>query len=365
MSSRGDWRRNRIVRPLAVVIILGLIAAGAWQLFFTGPGLTAVNTEFKSILGVGARVIAVVPPGQESTAERAIQAAAAEMVRVEALMSTDRPQSEISLFNAAPAGKTVNLSPATLEVLRLARQYAADTGGAFDVTCRPLLLLWAKAREQGRMPADQEIEQARAKVGWDKIELLDSGARKKVDGASIELAGISRGYAMDLAVEAMRQRGAIGGMVNLGDDYRVFGRCGGGDKWLVPIRNPFGGDKPLAFLRVRESAVCTRSNYDRSWLLGSRRLGRVVDPRTGMTADLVPSVTVVGERAISGVWATALSVSPISVRTALSLVDKPIMTVTGDKESWRVMSSPEFDKLLETPIAKESAASAPAKGAQP
>jgi thiamine biosynthesis lipoprotein len=365
MSSRGDWRRNRVVRPLAVVVILGLLAAGAWQLFSAGPGLTAVNTEFKSILGVNARVIAVVGPGQELTAQRAIQAAAAQMVRVEALVSTGKPQSEISLFNATPADRIVQLSPMTMEMLRLARQYATDTGGAFDVTCQPLLVLWAKAREQGRMPTDQEITQAHDKVGWDKIELLENGARKKVDGAGIELAGISRGYAMDLAVEAMRQRGAIGGMVNLGDDYRVFGRCGKGDEWLVPIRNPFGGDKPLATLRVRESAVCTRSNYDRSWLLGTKRLGRMVDPRTGMPADLVPSVTVVGERAIHGVWATAMSVTGPNGMIVASVHAPQTMMVTGDKESWRVLSSPEFDKLLETPMAKESAAPAPANGAKP
>ncbi len=365
MSSRGDWRRNRVVRPLGVVAILGLLAAGAWQLFFTGPGLTAVNTEFKSILGVGARVIAVVPPGQELTAQRAIQAAAAEMVRVEALMSTDKPQSEISLFNATPAGKTVQLSPLTMDVLRLARQYATDTGGAFDVTCRPLLVLWKKAQNDKQMPTDQEIADAHNKVGWDKIELLEGGARKKIDGAGIELAGISRGYAMDLAVEAMRQRGVIGGMVNLGDDYRVFGRCGSGDEWLVPIRNPFGGDKPLETLRIRESAVCTRSNYDRSWLLGTRRLGRMVDPRTGMPADLVPSVTVVGDSAMYGVWATALSVTGPNGMIVASTHASQTMMVTGDKESWRVLSSPEFDKLLATPMAKESAASPPAKGAQP
>ncbi len=365
MSSRGDWRRNRIVRPLAVVVIAGLLAAGAWQLFFTRPALTAVSTEFKSILGVGARVIAVVPPGQEVTAQRAIQAAAAEMVRVETLASTDKPQSEISLFNAAPAGKTVKLSPTTMDMLRLARQYAVDTGGAFDVTCRPLLLLWKKAQDEKRMPTDQEVAGALAKVGWDKVELLGGGARKKMDGAAIELAGISRGYAMDLAVEAMRQRGVVGGMVNLGDDYRVFGRCGEGDAWLVPIRNPFGGDKPLATVRVRESAVCTRSNYERSWLLGTRRVGRMVDPRTGLPADLVPSATVVDERAICGVWAAALSVPPVGGKSALSLEGKPVMTVTGDKENWRVLSTPEFDKLLATPIAREYAAATPTKGPLP
>ena len=361
MSAHGDWRRNRIVRPLAVVVILGLLAAGAWQLFFTSPRLCMVSTEIKSILGVGGQVVAVAPTGQEALAQRAIQAAAAEMVRVESLMSTDKPQSEISIFNDAPAGKTVPLSPETMEVLRLARQYATDTGGAFDVTCRPLLLLWKKAMDEKRMPTDQEIADARAKVGWDKVELLDGGARKKVDGAGIELAGISRGYAMDLAIEAMRRSGAVGGMVNLGDDYRVFGRCGEGDTWLVPIRNPFGGERPLATLRVRESSVCTRSNYEKSWLLGGKRYGRLIDPRTGMTADLVPSVTVVGDKAILGVWATALSVTgPDGLTKATGNAPKTMM-VTIEKD---ILSSQEFGKLLETPITSQPA-SAPEKGPRP
>jgi hypothetical protein len=86
MSARGDWRRNRIVRPLAVVVIAGLLAAGAWLLFFTDPRFCMVSTEIRSILGADARIVAVAPTGQEALAQRAIQAAISELARVDGLM---------------------------------------------------------------------------------------------------------------------------------------------------------------------------------------------------------------------------------------------------------------------------------------
>jgi thiamine biosynthesis lipoprotein ApbE len=100
MSSRGDWRRNRIVRPLAAVTIVGLFAAGAGQLFFTSPSFCMVNTEIKSILGVGARVVAVAPTGQEAFAQRAIQAAISELARVDGLMKAHEKIDGVNLESA-------------------------------------------------------------------------------------------------------------------------------------------------------------------------------------------------------------------------------------------------------------------------
>lgn len=100
MSARGDWRRNRIVRPLAAVTIVGLLAAGAWQLFFTDSRFCMVSTEIKSILGVDARIVAVAPDGQEALAQRAIQAGIFELARVDGLMKAHKTFDGVDLESA-------------------------------------------------------------------------------------------------------------------------------------------------------------------------------------------------------------------------------------------------------------------------
>ncbi len=100
MSARRDWRRNRIVRALGIVIILGLLGAGAWQLSFTSPRFCVVSTEIKSILGVGARIVAVAPTGQEELAQRAIQAAVSELARVDRLIKAHQKIDGVDLESA-------------------------------------------------------------------------------------------------------------------------------------------------------------------------------------------------------------------------------------------------------------------------
>ncbi len=162
--------RRRTVRYVALALAAGLLLVGAWQLFFAKRPLAVVSAEFKSIYGQPARVTAVVEGGYEAEGDAAVQAASQEMLRIEALMSSDREDSDIARFNIAPAGENVKMSPATLEVLHLAKDYCKATDGAFDVTCRPLLKLWRKAADDKRQPSDEEIAAARAKVGWDKVE---------------------------------------------------------------------------------------------------------------------------------------------------------------------------------------------------
>lgn len=363
MSPSPSWRQNRYVRAAATLSVLCLVGVGVYDLFYVSGKTCVLTAQVKGVLGSTASIMAVAPPGQEAVAQQAIEEAMRELARVDALMGADNSGSELAAFNAAPAGKMVKLSPTTLEVLRLARDFAGKTDGAFDVTCRPMLLLWRDAQKQDRLPTDAQIAQARAKVGWDKVELLPDGARKKIDGVQIELAGVSRGYAIDAAVEAMRRQGAMGGAVNIGYDHRVFGSHGHSDFWPVAVRDAFGGDRIVATLLVREQAVCTRSNYQNSWLHAGKRLGRISDPRTGRPAELVPLVTTVSPKAVDGVWATALSVTGPDGLAKLPPSGPQAMIVTGDKAKWRVQCTADFSRLLKSPMAVASASSGPADGA--
>ncbi len=245
----------------------------------------------------------------EQNGQKALRSAEAALRDVEAKMSRHIELSELSKLNAAEAGEFVELSPKTLQVLRLSRKLAEQTDGAFDVTCMPIIELWKQAGLVRKMPSQDEIDQAVELTGWRHFELLDGGARKLTEGAAIDLGGIAKGYGIDAAVEAMDHRKGeiVSGLVNVGGDVRGFGER----DWRVGIRNPFDASEKtlLAVLEVKDLAVCTSGNYERGFTFKGKRYSHIKDPRTGRPADMTPSVTVVAPTAaVADGWATALSV---------------------------------------------------------
>lgn len=261
------------------------------------------------VMGTTSRLVAV---GPRDRLQAALAAAREELDRVEAAMSTYDAGSELSRLNQAGAGVEVPLSAATREVLAEARKVSERTGGAFDVTVRPLMRLWRESAERGRLPEPEELEAARGKAGLENLVLGPTSARKRIDGLEISLDAIAKGYAIHRAVDALRRHGLTGGLVDVGGDIECFGRPLGQQNWKIAVQDP-RSDGHLVTLRLGGAqpgrAVCTSGDYRRYVTIGGRRYGHILDPRTGRPAEAAASVTVIGPDAFrADAWATALSV---------------------------------------------------------
>ena len=289
-------------------------------------------------------LVAVAP--HRETGMQGLREAEAALRRVEGLMSAWIADSEISRLKAAGAGKEVELSAETLDVLRAARQAALDSDGAFDVTCRPLIELWRAAGDRGSGPSEAEIRKARDRCGWDHFDLTGRGLIKRTAEARVDLGGIAKGYGIDLAVLALQQSGASGGLVDVGGDLRCFGESEEGAYWVVELKRPFG-DGMLARLRVKDAAVCTSGNYARFVEIAGRRYSHIIDPRSGRPAKAVPSATVLAPSAMTAdIWATALSVLG---EEGFSLLPRQVeaMIVLGSAEDHRAICTPGFGDMIE------------------
>jgi thiamine biosynthesis lipoprotein len=240
-----------------------------------------------AVMGTDATVT-VIPAGREDL----LDSVEAILRRIDALMSTYREDSEITRFNAAGVGP-VPLSEDTLRVIRSARDIHDATGGALDVTCRPLIELW---RSSEGIPSDDDLREARQQSTWDQIEIGPDGIRKLSPTVSLDLGAIAKGYAIDLAVEAIRD-----GMVEVGGDLRCVGRPETGGPWRIALRHPFRPGDRCGEIAIEEGAVCTSGGY------GRRR--NIIDPRELHPVDGPASVTVVAPSArVADAWATAISV---------------------------------------------------------
>ena len=308
----------------------------------------AFATKPQAVMGTDTELTAVALGGDRKKAAAALADAERALRGVEAKMSSWIDATELGQFNDAPPGKASKLSETTLGLLRLSKQLATQTDGAFDVTCRPVLQLWRQAKNAKRLPTDLEIAAALAKCGWDKIELQTNSASKKIDGACVDLGGIAKGFGIDQAAQALQNAGLIGGMVNVGGDVRCFGQRAGGGKWRIGVRSPFDNDPTFAIVSISSGSVCTSGNYERFFTIGSKRYSHIVDPRTGRPVDKAPSVTVFAPTATAAdAWATALSVLG---EPGLELINEKsgveAMLVIGTPDDYRVVMTPGFGKLL-------------------
>lgn len=244
----------------------------------------------------------------------------AELEAVNAEMSTYLVSSELSRFNRAPVGKPVEVGPALLEVVRLAKQVSEQSNGAFDVTVGPLVDEWGFGpgdRTERAEPTPERIAELQAWVGDAKLE-LDVEAktlRKLAPGLQVDLSAIAKGHGCDRLAAVLEAAGHHDYMIEIGGELRLRGRNPSGDGWAVAIERPTGdiaGVRAVhTILEITDVAVATSGDYRNYWSSGETRYSHTIDPRTGRPiTHALASVTVVypESAALADAWATALNV---------------------------------------------------------
>ncbi|MFC1545730.1 FAD:protein FMN transferase [Gemmatimonadota bacterium] len=331
-----------------MIIISIIVAVAFWQTRGDRDSLRHITltTEPEGIMGTSCQLVVVTRPVDEELAVEALTAAERVLRGIELEVSSWLEGSQISLFNEASAGEDVALSDLSHTILSHAREAWRETGGAFDVTIRPLILLWRGSADSQILPTTGEVTRAREASSWDLIDLRTGWISKRADGAQVDLGGIAKGYAIDRAVEAMQAAGVEGGLVDVGGDLRVFGQPPDGRSWHVQIRDP-AGSGVLSDLSIASGSVCTSGDYTRFNEISGVRYSHIIDPRTGQPVVDAVSVTVVATSALDAdIWATTLSVlGPDGIGSLPGSVEAMMIMQTGTSRE-RVTSS-SFDTYLD------------------
>lgn len=240
----------------------------------------------------------------------------AELAAIDLAMSTWRDDSELSRFNASPAGQPFAVSPRLVELLALGQTVSEQSGGAFDMSVGPLVEAWGFGRDKqaGREPPPDELARLRARVGWQKLTIDREAATltKQVEGLELDVAAIAPGYAADRLAGILEAAGIEDYMIELGGEVRSRGNNPQGEGWKIGIEQPDadGARVVQAILRVHAAGVATSGDYRNYWEKHGVRYSHTIDPRTGRPiVHTLASVTVVHETAaLADAWATALSV---------------------------------------------------------
>ena len=231
--------------------------------------------------------------------ERAINAAFAAVTEVHRLMSFHDSRSDVSRMNRDAFPKGVTVHPWTWEVMNAARNLARESGGAFDVTVAPLLA----GRNCLAAPSCAPVRTA----SWRDIfprRNFEIFFRRRV---IVDLGGIAKGFAVDRAVDVLKQNGAASGIVNAGGDIRVFGST----PRKVHLRDPKSPAQFSAILSVRNRAIATSATYFAPGALidGQKRrsltssISVTVAARDCMTADALTKIVFALRKRAAGLLA--------------------------------------------------------------
>ncbi|MBI2485986.1 MAG: FAD:protein FMN transferase [Deltaproteobacteria bacterium] len=280
--------------------------------------------------------------------KKAISDAHSEVKRLDDMLSNYKADSKLTEVNSlAGTGKT-RVPQEFFELTGRSLFFSNLTGGVFDVTIGKLLELWRKAQQENTLPGAKTLGKTVSEcIGFRRIQLYPEKSEIEIKSPclSIDFGGIGKGYAIDRAVKILKSKGIKSGIVNFGGEIYAIGAPPGKKGWLVGVKNPIKQEDVLTFIEVNDIAVSTSGDYERYFEIGGRRFSHIIDPRTGLPVDSVPSVTVIAENATDAdALSTAISVmgKDKSIEVLKGLDRVGVMIVTEEKNKHTIYKNASF-----------------------
>jgi len=235
--------------------------------------------------------------GEDASDVAAARRALDRIDDIEARLTVFRDTSIVSRLNRAAAAGAIVVDADTVELLTLCQRLHDDTAGAFDVTSTPLSRCWGVMRREGRLPALEDLDAARARVGVRHVCVNRAHCTVHFDRAGVELnfGAIGKGWALDRIAHTLRADGVRHALLSAGrSSVRALG--GRGEGWQINVTSP-RVERPLARVWLREGAMGTSGAGEQFFEVDGKRYGHVLDPRTGWPAEGALSVTVIASQA--------------------------------------------------------------------
>ncbi len=307
---------RRKISPKLKQIVLVLFLLPLLGAVPTAPASSAKGETLRlesSVVAMGSAYSVVVYGEDRTRMEEAVDAAFAEVQRLDEMLSNYKPESELSQINREAGDHAVPVTQEMFNLLAACVEYSRQSEGAFDITVGPLMKVWGFYRGTGRLPHRAEILGAMDRVGYQNI-VLDA-ARRTVwfakQGVELDPGGIGKGYAVDRMVDVLKQYGIQAALVSAsGSSIYGLGAPPGEKGWKVEIRDPKNEKKSVAEIYLKDDSMSTSGNYEKFFRAEGRIYSHIMDPRTGWPAQGVLSVSAITPRTLdSEAWTKPLFVN--------------------------------------------------------
>ena len=270
-------------------------------------------------------------PADASKADAAAAAVGGIFADVDARMSEWKPTSPLSIVNREAGVRAVAVPDDLRKVVQRGLAIGDLSGGAFDITWAALWGLWDFRSETPTVPDPDEVARRATLVDHTRVRVDEAAGTVFLEhlGMKLGLGGIAKGWALDRAGEELRGRGLPDFLLSAGGQV-MAGGTNRGSPWVVGVRDPRGpATDSFALLEATDVSVSTSGDYERYFFVDGVRYHHILDPRTGMPARGLRSVTVVSADAtLADAMSTALLV--LGTERGLALAE----------------STPDLDALL-------------------
>lgn len=275
------------------------------------------------------------------------------LARINRIMSTYDPESELSRFNRNPSTDWVPVSPELLSVVAEALRVSRLSGGAFDITVGPLVNLWGFGPDMGgdALPTEAAIAAARERVGYRKLQSSGSALKKDRPDVYLDLSAIAKGYGVDRVAAYLETRGVTDYLVEIGGELRAKGRNPRGEPWTIAVEKPSPGERAVE--RVIQvsggGGVATSGDYRNFFEKDGQRYSHAIDPHSGLPIrHRLASVTVIRPDCMEAdALATTLLVLGPEAGYALAERERyAALFIVIDGDRFVDKATPEFDQYL-------------------
>ncbi len=222
------------------------------------------------------------------SAEKMMAKVQAALLRVDAEMSCWKQDSMLNQVNREAREQAVAVGSADLyRCIRLAYEFAKNSDGVFDPTIGRLMRAYGFRPVRPRVPDEGELREAMNHTGWDKIQVFPESRSIRFldDRLELDLGGIAKGYAVDVAARNFALPGIHSGLIDLGGTVYAWGVPEEGTEWAVGIRDPWLPDGVMGTVLLKNRAVATSAIYEHAFTVEGVTYGHILDPRTGRPAD--------------------------------------------------------------------------------
>lgn len=195
--------------------------------------------------------------------------------------------SDIARINAAAGESAVPISARTYALLEQAKALGKQSDGVFEITIAPLSLAWGITTDTPRVLTQSEIDALLPLVDDDKLTLSDGTAMLAEKGQAIDLGGIAKGTACDVARQIYDDSGIKSALLNIGGStIYARGTKPGGKPYRIGFRDPTGSESTsIASFTIQDAVFATSGGYERYFEQDGVRYHHILDPRTGRPAD--------------------------------------------------------------------------------
>jgi thiamine biosynthesis lipoprotein len=227
---------------------------------------------------------------------QAIDAAIAEVKRIEELLSTFKDTSQTSLINQYAGIKPVTVDPEVFHLIQRSLKISDITQGAFDISYGSIdKSLWNFDVNMTTLPDPETALRSVNLIDYRNI-ILDAEnltVMLKHMGMRIGFGGIGKGYAADRAKQVLQNMGIENGIVNAAGDLATWGTQLNGRPWTIGIADPDQSTRPFSALNISNMAIATSGNYEKYATVNGKKYAHTIDPKTGLPVSGIKSVSII------------------------------------------------------------------------